>query len=719
MIETANPASPPHRWTFFRRGGLDQAALQTGQDLVALETLDLKLWVALACPSRGLELDPRTLALLDADADNRIRAADILAAVKWAAARLKDPGDLLNPSDTLPLASLQDRTPEGAALVESARRILGELGETHATAISLDVLGEPEKLFPTGQINGDGVVPPEAAGDDGTRQLIQDIMDTCGATTGRTGTKGVTQEQVEAFFTELEAYCDWADTGAPAATAGLGDKTDAAYAAVEAVRAKVDDYFARCRVAAFDHRAQPALNRSEDEFAPLGPKTLEASVPELASFPVAHVAPARALPLTTGVNPAWAGAIGQLRTDAVAPVFGDGKAELTEADWARLQEVFAPYVEWLKQKPDGKAQGVGLARAKEILGGSGRAGLMALLTQDAELGPAYDAFGDLERLIRYRRDLFSVLQNFVNFADFYSRDRWAMFQAGELYLDSRSCELCIRVDDPATHVTLAAMSLVCIAYVQCKRPGESPFAIAACFTQGDSDYLYVGRHGVFYDRAGKDWDATIVKFIDNPISLRQAFFAPYKKLVRFVEEQVAKRAGAAESAPGAALGALESAGGGPSAGKKLDVGTVAALGVAVGGITSALGIVFSAIAGRAAWIPVGICGILVLISGPSVLIAWLKLRQRTLGPILEASGWAINGRVQITMPLGHALTDRARLPWNAIRHLKDPYRRRSYAWLWITLLLLAALVAGGLYAAHQRHFWPFQQQANVAPVRSR
>ena len=57
----------------------------------------------------------------------------------------------------------------------------------------------------------------------------------------------------------------------------------------------------------------------------------------------------------------------------------------------------------------------------------------------------------------------------------------------------------------------------------------------------------VGRNGIFYDRKGRDWDATITKIIDNPISIRQAFWSPYKKVVRMIEEQVAKRAAAADA----------------------------------------------------------------------------------------------------------------------------------------------------------------------------
>ena len=91
-----------HAWNFFRTGGLDQVSLTSGTDLLALEHLDQKLWVALSCPVKGLELDEKTLALIDSDADGRVRVPELLAAIKWAAARLKDPSVLLSGADSLP-----------------------------------------------------------------------------------------------------------------------------------------------------------------------------------------------------------------------------------------------------------------------------------------------------------------------------------------------------------------------------------------------------------------------------------------------------------------------------------------------------------------------------------------------------------------------------------------------------------------------------------------
>ena len=81
-----------HTWKFFRAGGFDQVRLESGADLMALDQLDQKLWVALACPTTGLEFDSKTLELMDTDHDGRIRAPELIAAVKWAGGLLEEPG---------------------------------------------------------------------------------------------------------------------------------------------------------------------------------------------------------------------------------------------------------------------------------------------------------------------------------------------------------------------------------------------------------------------------------------------------------------------------------------------------------------------------------------------------------------------------------------------------------------------------------------------------
>jgi len=720
-----------HTWTFFRTGGIDQVALNTGADLLNLEHLDQKLWVALSCPVKGLEIDEKTLALIDTDGDGRIRVPELLAAVKWACARLNDPGDLLKGNDSLELDAINTSTPDGVILQASARQILRSLGKGNDSALSASDAANTAAIFSASVLNGSGIIPPEATEDPTIQALIKDIITCLGGSTTRNGSVGVTAAQIDMFFNDLAAYIAWVEQSGAKDIAVLGDATAAACNAIKTVRGKVEDYFARCRMAAFDQRAIAALNRSESEYLAIAAKDLKLSAEEVAEFPLARVESSQQLPLLQGVNPAWSAALAALHQAAVTPIFGAEKTSLTSAEWLELNAKFAPYETWLGGKAGSAVEKLGLPRAKEILAGNGREALAVLVSKDKTLEPEFKAISDVERLARYHRDLRDLLHNFVNFADFFSRDRLAIFQAGVLFLDSRSCELCIQVENSAAHAVLAAMSKAYIAYIDCVRPGGEKIQIAACFTQGDSDYLFVGRHGVFYDRKGRDWDATITKLIDSPISVREAFWSPYKKFVRFIEEQVAKRAAAADTdatkkLETAAATTVDSAAAGkpaavPGAAKpKFEVGTVAALGVGLGAIGTLLGGFVAGFLGLGIWMPVGVLGIILAISGPSMLIAWLKLRQRNLGPILDANGWAINGRVKISVPFGTALTDQAVLPKNARRLLRDPYApKTSPGKIWLLIILTLALVAVLIRLDHNRrgrYFWQPEPPPAEAPA---
>jgi hypothetical protein len=708
--------SSSHTWHFFRTGGFDQVLLATAADLLALRQLDQKLWVALSCPVKGLELDDKTLAQIDSDKDGRIRVPELIATIEWAASHLKDPGELLLGRDSLPLASINDASAEGKILVASAQQILANLGRGTATAITVDEAADTAKIFATSPLNGDGVIPPEATDDPEVQALINDIIGCLGGTEDRTGSKGVTAAMIGTFFSDLTAYHTWVQQSATKDIAILGDKTEAAVNAIRAVRAKVEDYFVRQRLARFDPRALAALNRNEADYLAISDQSFDRAVADVASFPLARIDGGQHLPLLDAVNPAWSSAMTTLHEEAVSPVFGTDQTTLTFEQWAELNARFAPYQTWLGSKTGGTVEKLGLQRVKEILAGTGREALDSLVAADRALEPKYKAISDVERLTRYYRDLRTLLHNFVNFADFYSPDRIATFQAGTLYIDSRSTELCVRVDGPSP---LTAMSKIYIAYCSCTRAGVPPIQIAACFTQGDSDYLFVGRHGVFYDRQGRDWDAVVTSIVDNPISIGQAFWSPYKKFLRMIEDQVAKRAAAADtSATGKLAGAAEKAANvdkpKPDAPKKIDVGTVAAIGVAVTGAVSAVTLILGYIFKLQFWqYPLLLVGLILLISTPSMIIAWLKLRQRTLGPVLEANGWAVNGRVKINIPFGSALTEVATLPPGAKRSLKDPYEdkeaasRRRRAIFIIVLIVLGSAAGFIRWKRLQdgRYFW--------------
>ncbi|MBL8028910.1 MAG: hypothetical protein JNL74_20970, partial [Fibrobacteres bacterium] len=474
----------------------------------------------------------------------------------------------------------------------------------------------------------------------------------------------------------------------------------AASNAIKSVKIKIDDYFARCKLVAYDNNAVVAMNRSEADYQTVADGTFSDSDSRLAAFPLAKIEPNGILHLINGrINPAWENAINNLVNNALVPLLDTNKSTLTFSDWNTLQSKVASYDAWIAKKPILPVEELGLQRLSELLSSGIKEKIFSLIEQDSALEGEFSQMASVTKLLRFQKDLFSLLKNFVNFSDFYEK-KGALFQTGTLYLDNRSCNLCISIQDVAKHATLAGMAGMYIAYCNLSRPGGQKQTIAAVFSDGDSDNLMEGRNGLFYDRKGLDWDATIVKVISNPISVREAFLSPYKKFIRMIEEQVAKRAAASNAEADSKLASTATVAANigkivpPKAEpKKIDIGTVAALGVAFGAISTAIAAISTGIMGLRAWqmvfVPVGI---MLLISGPSMLIAALKLRKRNLGPILDANGWAINNVARINFLFGASLTGMPSLPVGSTRILKDPYAETYFPWIKIAIVLLILFI---------------------------
>lgn len=608
-------ADTSHQWRFFRAGGFDQVQLDTATDLLALDELDQKLWVALSCPVKGIEFDARSLQFIDSDNDGHVRAPELLAAIAWANTRLTSPEVLVQKRNGVSVSLIREDDEPGKLIKAAAQTLAKALGKSESDELT--------------------------------------VAETSAAQAGHAA----------------RALAAWEAAGADALP--LGDATATAHALITELDGKIQDFFTRCQLTAFDGRAGGALNASEDALKALAPATLQAGSQAISDLPLAHVSAEARLPLTGGINPAWAGRIATLRDTIVNPLLG-AQTELSAADWQAIKDKLASYTTWLAAKPDPTAEGDGLR--------------------------------DLEKLARYVRDLHALANNFVAFRDFYTRQGMATFQIGTLYLDSRSCELCVAVNDAAKHGALANLSGFCLVYCDCVR-GADKLSIAAAFTAGDSDQLMVGRNGVFYDRQGLDWDATITKIIDHPISLRQAFWSPYKKATRLVSSQLQKLAASKANAADDKLAKL--AVGAAESGAKGDVakappppfdvgkfaGIFAAIGLALGAIGTMAVSVASGLFSLAWWqFPLVIIGLMLIISVPSVVMAWFKLRARNLGPILDANGWAINARARINIPFGTSLTQVAKLPEGAQRTLSDPYAEKSSSWPYLLVLLVLLLV---------------------------
>jgi hypothetical protein len=690
-----------HRWHFFRAGGVDQVSLRDGADLTSLDELDQKLWVALAMPTKGVDIDVATLELLDADKDGRVRVHDIQAAAVFVRETFKRPEELLSSKDKISLSQLKDER-----VIAAARRVLADLGKADAREVSADDVTAHIKAFADTKLNGDGIVTPASTDDPELSALIAEIVACVGGEQDRSGKPGVSRAKADTFFAAIDERAAWLAKASADDISPLGERTAAAADALDAAFAQRDAYYTRRRLAAIERPAADTLAPADAVLESLAAHALSPRDPELAKLPLAEIGPEARLPLGAGVNPAWAASLATFAEVTLAPLVGPRDA-LFPADLQQVVDKLAAHHAWRALEPTSCTTKLDPPRTRALAAPEPRAKLFALIERDAALADEYAQLAAVAKAVLFQRDLGRIARNFVNFSDFYSKQD-GVFQVGTLYLDARALHLCIPVLDAAKHAQLASASDAMLVYCDVKR-GEQTMQIAAAITNGDDDNIFVGRNGVFYDRKDQDWDATIVKVVANPISIRQAFWAPYKKLVKVIEDNVTRRA---QDANADSIGKIEAAGtqiahvdsaalvpapapAKPTPGsatrqlQKIDLGTVAAIGVAIGGI----GTLIASVLGLGLWLPLALP---LLISGPSMILAWLKLRRRNLGPILDANGWAVNSRARINVAFGAAMTELAKLPGGSLRSFDDPYADKRTPWRrWVFLALL--IVLGGAW----------------------
>ncbi len=694
MEETRIPSK--HQWKFFRAGGFDQVLLETGEDLLALSELDNKLWSALSFPVKGVEFDQRTLQLIDIDGDGHIRVPEILSAAEWVGTCLNDRTQLVSGKQGVLLSAISEETESGARILDAARTLLSNIGKPEALLITVSDISNCEAILSRTRFNGDGIITAASTDDERLKGWITDIINCYGGELDRSGDSGITREMVERFSADTCAWLAWHDTEFEGVASRLPEETIALW---HCAKSKIDDFFIRCRMAAFDSRAAIMMNSSDETLAALAPRNLSESTDEIAALPLSAVTVNGSLNLEQGINPAWSAIIARVRRELLQPLLGE-LVVLTEHQWNEQKTAVALYETWWINRIETPASGLGKNRLKQWREDQAEAVLLDLVDQDVALKPAYDAIIEVERLVRYCRDLLPLANNFVSFRDFYTGRGKAIFQSGSLFLDGRSFELCITVTDVAKHALLANLSRVYLVYCDCIRNGGADkMTIAAAITNGDSDQLLIGRNGIFFDRQGVDWDATIVRIVEHPISIRQAFWDPYKRIGKMVGEALQKIAAARSKAhEEKAVADLIPVGGKKAEAKPeqqaFDVGKFAgifaAVGLAIGAIGTALAAILTGFFKLQWWqMPLVIVGIILFISGPSIFLAWFKLRQRNLGRLLDANGWAVNTRAKINIPFGASLTGMARLPQGATTSLSDPFAEKKSPWKrWFFILFV-------------------------------
>ena len=709
-------------WKFSTVGGVTRVCIESGQDILHLDELDRKLWTALSCPLKGLEIDEKTMTMLDTNGDGKIHIEEIVAASKWLTSVINDPELLLKRSSVLPFTAFNTANEEGAHLLETSKQILENL-ELEKNEISVADVSDSLAIFAKTRFNGDGIITENSADEDDIKALIKNVIDTMGAVTDRSGDPGIDTDKIEAFYTALADYMAWKEAGDADKdnVFPYGDDTANALAAVMAVKDKVEDFFMRCKLVSFNADSASVLDVSSAKIGEISGNNLAASTEEIATYPLAAVNADHKLPLGKEVNPAWAGAVATLKALVIDKEYPNTEY-LTEEQWFGILAKFNTYNAWMGEKKGAEVEPLGYDTAKAILADNKKDVLLDLVAQDKALESKSNAIDQVDKLLHYYRDFYTLLTNFVTFSDFYSPEKKAIFQAGTLYIDERACELCIKVSDMGAHGAMAPLSNMYILYCDCtckSKPGN--MTIAAVITDGDVGAIMVGKHAVFYDRDGLGWNATVTKIIDNPISIRQAFWSPYRKMAKSVEDMINKRAAEKDAKVMSDANSkidnanLPADGQKPEAKPPFDIAKFAGIFAAIG---LAIGLIGAAIGGLFEWLGLHWYNILIffliiiaIISGPSMIMAWLKLRKRNLTPVLNAKGWALNQRLLVNTKFGATLTGVAKYP---VVKGKDPYTTKAPWWKrllrWLFFIIAIAVAVYFILPKEKRPFWPQKAQ---------
>ena len=631
-----------YKWNYSRIGGITRIHIGSGEDIAHLSELDIKKWTVLSCPVKGLEIDEASLKYMDTNNDGAIHVNEVIEVAQWLTRVLKDKEFILEGKDTLPLDLLNQEDADGKALYDTAQKILKELGKADAKEISLA---------------------------DSSSCLAAFLKN------------------------KLEAALAAIDTSA-AIEAPFGDQTDAVEAAYNALDAKVKDYFMRSKLAQFSTESTQALDVQTSRIEAISADNLTQKMEEIATYPIARVDGSQELSFQAAINPAWVG-----QWNVVKSVLDPKTKALTEAMWAEVGAKIKAYRDYQAS--------------------------ITVTEADIPLDEETAAVQLVDKLLHLTRDYYTLLRNYVSFQDFYDVQKKAIFQCGTLVIDQRTCDFCVKVADAAALTAQSPKSgMYLITCAVSSKVWNESYNIMAAMTVGDVDDIFVGKNCIFYDRKGRDFDAKVTAIVDNPISIKQAMWRPYKKMIKLIEDNIEKYAAEKDKAQSEKAAAainektekaksnLDGADGKPAEGEAkastFDIakyaGVFAAIGMAVGMIGSALVAIGSGIMGLKWWqFPLVLLAIMLVISGPSMFLAWLKLRKRNMAPLLNANGWAVNAAAKVNIPFGETLTQEAKYPMGL--KLKDPFAdRKMPVWKKILLWLLGIIVFCVLVLLINRHY---------------
>lgn len=713
---------------FKNYGGIFQFAVRDEGDLARIEELDLARWAATSAPLRDLQVDPALRRYLDPDGTGRMRASQLVDARDWAFARLAKRQVIGKKTEVIPLDALASDG-DGAKIRAAAERVNAAQSAADRKAVALADIRAFKAGYHKLLANGDGIIPPDVVDDAAVKAAIADIAKVAGAKRDRGGSDGVDQALLDAFTAGAKDWLAWKGRAAEAAV--WGDDTAAAEELVKTFDPRVERYFLQAELLRQEAATAAGVRLKDDDLRALRAKDSAAIHAHLAEAPLAAPDPSGVLPLGGEINALYAAGF----ADLVAKVIRraePGATSITWERWRALRATFDPYRAWLAAKPAAPYDDLGEARVRELVEGDLPARILALIEQDRAAQAEIDSVDDLEKLALLARHLIDITNNFVNLSGIYDPTATNLVDTGSLVIDARRLEFCMRVPDRGAHKAVATESRCFLVYatVSEKEGGGETFEVVAPVTGGEKGRLRVGKRGLFVDKAGREWDAQVVELVDNPISVREAAFAPFRRAADFVSTKIEEWVGAKAAAQQEALAAttassVESArtaaeapptpppppGAAPATAvpttrqsEGLNINSlIVGGGVALAGLGAVLASLFGALTSLKGW--AAILGLVGAVLAVSALSGWFKLRKRDMSLILEASGWAMNVHMKVTARVAPLFAFTPDLPKSAVIDRRDvlpPVPGEGRVQRLLTILLLTILAAVVFYALQHR-----------------
>ncbi len=699
-----------------KTGGDYQLTIEQPDDLANIGELDPAHWMATSAPCGSFTCDQSFLDYLDSDGNGKVRSNEVCDAQAWLFRMLCDRSRLVKGSDVLRLDAIDCSHADGRALRAAAERILANIGAGGGDEITLAQVRNRRRIVAAGTCNGDGVIPATSVDDADLAAFIRDIVASVGGTKDAGGHVGVTQVQARRFVEQSQKYLAWRSEADPAPESSgsilvLADDTEAAFASLRALEDRIDDFYHRCWLVRHNTRFGVGgdIRRGDgDDDDDAGDERLSLALPEIEET----------LYFDDRVHPAEREALARFRELVLRPLFPDhDHTSLPRSLWIQVQKRFEPYASWQARKEGSEVENIPRDALQRYVSGDYSQRLQKLIDHDRSVASEIELAGAVEKLVLYQQWFLRFVNNFVSFSCLFDPTSASMIQAGCLIMDGRRFDLTMKVYDRAFHKKVVEQSNICVMYLTVTRKdtdADMRMEIAAAVTSGTMGRLFPGKAGVFFTPDGREWDAIIVDFVANPVSIAEAIRKPFKQFGDFMRKQMERFSTAGYQQVEAQLGkgiveveeTLKTGDGKPAESAQPGGGTIRDMmlsgSVAAAALGSAFAFVTKTLQNVSIWEMASVVfGLAVIVFAPIIIVALLKLRHRNLSIFIEACGWAINGQMRLSIQMGLLFTREPGLPpgvyckpGDRIRQLARQVDLKRRSWLLWILCLVIVIVTG-------------------------